>query len=151
MWAIAGPDYLQVIPSGLEFLLSVDQLVIKQKVQFFEGNTSLTSVRVSNKVLAVTGFEQQNRYKVENSAGQILYEALEGIVTYEWITSSLLCPRQWAESVIAFVATECDLSTWKLWTIKNNKCFIWDVPSDAIRVSFSAVFRCVFIFAVNVE
>ena len=50
----APPPQLQAPPNcppGLEYLLQVDQLVIKQQIEFFE---------------AFTGFETANKYKVKH-------------------------------------------------------------------------------------
>lgn len=44
-----------VAPQGLEYLLSVDQLLVKQQIELLE---------------ALTGWETKNRYKVTNSMGQ---------------------------------------------------------------------------------
>ena len=49
-------------PQGLEYLLSVDQLLIKQKIEVLE---------------LLTGFETNNRYDVHNNLGQNIFLALE--------------------------------------------------------------------------
>merc|ERR1711908_237228 len=49
-------------PSGLEYLLQVDQLLIKQTIEMVE---------------VLTGFETQNKYKILNSMGQQVYFAAE--------------------------------------------------------------------------
>lgn len=54
------------IPSGLEYLSQVDQLLVKQKVELFE---------------ALTGFETANKYTIKNSMGQKVYYAAEGIAS----------------------------------------------------------------------
>ena len=50
------------VPPGLEYLASVNQLVIKQKVEILE---------------AVIGFETQNKYTVFNTMGQQVFKAKE--------------------------------------------------------------------------
>jgi len=49
-------------PPGLEYLLHVDQLLVKQQVELFE---------------AFTGFETSNKYKILNSMGQQVFFAGE--------------------------------------------------------------------------
>ncbi|KAL8559228.1 hypothetical protein ACOMHN_040352 [Nucella lapillus] len=49
-------------PQGLEYLLHIDQLLIKQQVEILE---------------AFTGFETNNRYEILNSVGQKVYIAVE--------------------------------------------------------------------------
>ena len=49
-------------PPGLEYLLHVDKLLVKQQVELLE---------------AFTGFETANRYKVLNSMGQQVFFAAE--------------------------------------------------------------------------
>ncbi|XP_076453825.1 phospholipid scramblase 1-like [Babylonia areolata] len=49
-------------PPGLEYLASVDQLLVKQKMEAFE---------------AFTGFETNNKYQVLNSLGQRVFMAVE--------------------------------------------------------------------------
>ena len=61
--------HLQV-PRGLEYLVQVDQLLVKQKVEVLE---------------VITGFETKNQYKILNSLGQEVYKAKE---------SSNCCARQ---------------------------------------------------------
>ncbi|XP_017133716.1 phospholipid scramblase 2-like isoform X2 [Drosophila elegans] len=58
-------DWKNVIPSstsGLEYLQIIDQLLVKQKVEFFE---------------AFTGFETNNRYSIQNALGQKVFYAVE--------------------------------------------------------------------------
>ncbi|KAL8559225.1 hypothetical protein ACOMHN_040349 [Nucella lapillus] len=55
----SGPVYC---PPGLQYLASVDQLLVKQKMEAFE---------------AFTGFETNNKYQVLNSMGQRVYMAVE--------------------------------------------------------------------------
>jgi len=50
------------VPPGLEYLSSVDQLLVKQKTELLE---------------AFTGFETNNKYKVLNSLGQDVFYAVE--------------------------------------------------------------------------
>ncbi|RUS70524.1 hypothetical protein EGW08_021712, partial [Elysia chlorotica] len=56
------PGQMSNVPSGLEYLAVVDQLIIKQEVSMFE-------------VLA--GFEAKNKYRVLNSMNQQAYWAFE--------------------------------------------------------------------------
>uniref|UniRef100_A0A0A9XAE0 Phospholipid scramblase n=1 Tax=Lygus hesperus TaxID=30085 RepID=A0A0A9XAE0_LYGHE len=49
-------------PPGLEYLTTLDQLLVKQKVEILE---------------ALTGFETQNKYTVKNSLGQKVFYAVE--------------------------------------------------------------------------
>lgn len=49
-------------PGGLEYLNSVDQLLVKQKVELLE---------------AFTGFETNNKYAILNAVGQNVYYAVE--------------------------------------------------------------------------
>lgn len=49
-------------PPGLEYLSQIDQLLVKQQVELLE---------------AFTGFETNNKYKVQNSMGQQVYFAAE--------------------------------------------------------------------------
>eukprot|EP00795_Rhopilema_esculentum_P017008 gene17008-8513_t len=49
-------------PPGLEYLTQIDQLLVKQKVELLE---------------AFTGFETNNKYKIQNSMGQQVYFAAE--------------------------------------------------------------------------
>jgi len=50
------------VPPGLEYLTTVDQLFVKQKVELLE---------------AFLGCETKNKYKIKNSQGQIIYTAKE--------------------------------------------------------------------------
>lgn len=57
-YALAGwmvPPSIPNCPHGLEYLTSIDQLLVHQKVELFE---------------AFTGFETNNRYEIKNSLGQ---------------------------------------------------------------------------------
>ncbi|XP_065644203.1 phospholipid scramblase 1 isoform X4 [Hydra vulgaris] len=49
-------------PPGLEYLMQIDQLLVKQQVELLE---------------VMTGFETANKYKVKNSLGQNVYFAAE--------------------------------------------------------------------------
>ncbi|XP_076096155.1 phospholipid scramblase 1-like isoform X1 [Mytilus galloprovincialis] len=60
-WAAAG-QAPPGCPKGLEYLASVDQLLVKQKVEAIE---------------AITGFETNNKYEIVNSLGQRVYQAVE--------------------------------------------------------------------------
>ncbi|XP_017008058.3 phospholipid scramblase 2-like isoform X3 [Drosophila takahashii] len=58
-------DWKTVIPNcsrGLEYLATIDQLLVKQKVEIFE---------------AITGFETNNRYSIQNALGQKVFYAVE--------------------------------------------------------------------------
>ncbi|XP_075160273.1 phospholipid scramblase 1 isoform X2 [Haematobia irritans] len=49
-------------PRGLEYLTSIDQLLVKQKVELLE---------------AFTGFETNNKFSIKNALGQKVYYAIE--------------------------------------------------------------------------
>ena len=49
-------------PRGLEYLTSIDQLLVKQKVELLE---------------AFTGFETNNKFSIKNALGQKVYYAVE--------------------------------------------------------------------------
>ena len=65
------------MPQGLEYLASVDQLIIKQKVEVLE---------------AVIGFETQNKYTVFNTMGQQArsHSILAHLCLYKTISTSRL-------------------------------------------------------------
>lgn len=69
MW-MARPEPIPGCPPGLEYLTSVDQLLVKQQVEILE---------------MMTGWESANKYKILNSQGQQVYFAAE---------ESDLCMRQ---------------------------------------------------------
>ncbi|XP_076867729.1 phospholipid scramblase 1-like [Brachyhypopomus gauderio] len=50
------------VPSGLEYLTQIDQLLVHQKVELLE---------------AIIGFETNNKYEIKNSMGQKIYSAKE--------------------------------------------------------------------------
>ncbi|XP_055607416.1 phospholipid scramblase 1 isoform X1 [Uranotaenia lowii] len=56
------PQGIPNCPPGLEYLTSIDQLLVKQKVELLE---------------AFTGFETANKYTVKNTLGQKVYWAAE--------------------------------------------------------------------------
>lgn len=56
------PSSLPNCPPGLEYLSSIDQLLVKQKVELLE---------------AFTGFETNNKYIIKNTLGQNVYWAVE--------------------------------------------------------------------------
>ncbi|XP_037939231.1 phospholipid scramblase 1-like [Teleopsis dalmanni] len=60
-WVTASPN-IPNCPPGLEYLTTVDQLLINQKVELLE---------------AFTGFETNNKYVVKNAIGQKAYYVLE--------------------------------------------------------------------------
>ena len=61
-WADKPESIPNNCPPGLEYLLHVDQLLVKQTVELLE---------------AFTGFETANKYKVLNSMGQQVFAAAE--------------------------------------------------------------------------
>lgn len=61
-WAQPAAQPPPNCPPGLEYLASVDQMLVKQKVEVFE---------------AFTGYEQNNKYEVLNTLGQRIYYAVE--------------------------------------------------------------------------
>lgn len=52
---IAGTSIGVPIASGLEYLVSVDQLLVQQKIELLE---------------AITGFETKNKFLIKNTLGQ---------------------------------------------------------------------------------
>ncbi|XP_062850230.1 phospholipid scramblase 2-like [Trichomycterus rosablanca] len=61
--AVAVPLSVPVgVPSGLEYLTQIDQILIHQKVELLE---------------AIIGFETNNQYEIKNSLGQKIYKAKE--------------------------------------------------------------------------
>ncbi|XP_017040268.1 phospholipid scramblase 1-like isoform X2 [Drosophila ficusphila] len=57
--------WTNVIPNclrGMEYLKTIDQLLVKQQIEFFE---------------AITGFETNNRYSIQNVLGQKVFYAVE--------------------------------------------------------------------------
>lgn len=56
------PQRVPNCPPGLEYLTSIDQLLVKQKVELLE---------------AFTGFETNNKFTIKNSLGQKVYWAAE--------------------------------------------------------------------------
>lgn len=56
------PQGMLSCPPGLEYLTSIDQLLVHQKVELLE---------------AFTGFETNNKYTIKNSLGQKVYWAVE--------------------------------------------------------------------------
>ncbi|GFO39079.1 phospholipid scramblase [Plakobranchus ocellatus] len=64
---MAFPGQIPGVPAGLEYLSSVDQLIVKQEVSVFE-------------VLA--GFEAKNKYRILNSLNQQAYWAFEELAQY---------------------------------------------------------------------
>lgn len=59
---IALPIGIPNCPPGLEYLASIDQLLVQQKVEFWE---------------VFTGFETNNKFKIKNSLGQDIFWAAE--------------------------------------------------------------------------
>lgn len=49
------PQGIPNCPPGLEYLTTIDQLLVKQKVELLE---------------AITGFETNNKYTIKNNLGQ---------------------------------------------------------------------------------
>lgn len=60
------PQGIPNCPPGLEYLTTIDQLLVKQKVELLE---------------AFTGFETNNKFTIKNSLGQKVYWAVEGKVS----------------------------------------------------------------------
>lgn len=56
------PQSIPISPPGLEYLASVDQLLVQQKVELLE---------------AITGFETNNKFTIKNTLGQKVYWAAE--------------------------------------------------------------------------
>lgn len=56
------PQGIPHCPPGLEYLTTIDQLLVKQKVELLE---------------AITGFETNNKFTIKNSLGQKVYWAAE--------------------------------------------------------------------------
>lgn len=56
------PHGIPHCPPGLEYLTTIDQLLVKQKVELLE---------------AFTGFETNNKFTIKNSLGQKVYWAVE--------------------------------------------------------------------------
>lgn len=56
------PSGIPNCPRGLEYLTSIDQLLVKQKVELLE---------------AFTGFETNNKFSIKNALGQKVYYAVE--------------------------------------------------------------------------
>jgi len=73
-------------PPGLQYLTQIDQLLVKQTVEIFE---------------AFTGFETNNKYKVQNSLGQKIFMAKE---------DTDCCTRQMCGPLRPFDMTICDLT-----------------------------------------
>ena len=59
---MAPPQPPPGCPPGLQYLAMIDQLVVKQKVELLE---------------AFSGFETNNKYKIFNSLGQMVYTSKE--------------------------------------------------------------------------
>ncbi|CAG9768107.1 unnamed protein product [Ceutorhynchus assimilis] len=56
------PKNIQNCPAGLEYLATIDQLLVRQELEFLE---------------IVTGIETENRYTIKNATGQKIYYAQE--------------------------------------------------------------------------
>jgi len=56
------PLPMQNVPLGLEYLTQIDQLLIKQQIELLE---------------VISGCETRNKYKVNNSVGQLVFDAKE--------------------------------------------------------------------------
>lgn len=63
-------------PPGLEYLASVDQLLIQQKVELFE---------------AFTGFETNNKYVIKNSLGQKVREIFFLSIQIFCVNTTIIC------------------------------------------------------------
>ncbi|XP_023323277.1 phospholipid scramblase 2 [Eurytemora carolleeae] len=75
-----------MVPPGLQYLASLDQLLVKQTVEMFE---------------AFTGFETNNKYKIQNSLGQKIFMAKE---------DTDCCTRQMCGPARPFEMNICDLT-----------------------------------------
>merc|ERR1719348_961548 len=63
----SAPPFPKDCPQGLEYLTSLEQLFVKQKVEVFETVTGVLGL----------GFETNNKYSIRNSLGQQFLKAEE--------------------------------------------------------------------------
>jgi len=83
-WMIA-PSGIPNCPAGLEYLTAIDQLLVHQKVELFEGLyhivlCELKMLTFFHFLIAFVGFETANKYTIKNSMGQMVYFAAEGTI-----------------------------------------------------------------------
>ncbi|KAJ7392573.1 Phospholipid scramblase 3 [Desmophyllum pertusum] len=84
-------------PPGLEYLTQIDQLLIKQQVELLE---------------AFTGFETNNKYKIQNSMGQQVFFAAEEIeVQSPPGTVVGYCSQDWSICIPKFEIQDADRQT----------------------------------------
>ncbi|PAA91272.1 hypothetical protein BOX15_Mlig009235g1 [Macrostomum lignano] len=103
-------------PSGLEYLTQLDQLLIKQKKEFFE---------------MMSGFEMQNKYVVQNSVGQRVYYAKE---------SSDTCVRQCCGPQRPFeLAIEDNFGTEVIHVSRPYKCMCYHQVCSCFKCCFDEV------------
>ncbi|PAA65719.1 hypothetical protein BOX15_Mlig030451g2 [Macrostomum lignano] len=103
-------------PPGLEYLSTLDQVLIKQKKEFFE---------------MVSGFEMQNKYVVYNSMGQKVYFAKE---------SSDTCVRQCCGPQRPFeLAIEDSLGNEVIHVSRPYKCMCYHQMCSCCKCCFDEV------------
>ncbi|CAG2212982.1 phospholipid scramblase 2-like isoform X1 [Mytilus edulis] len=115
-WA-ARPDAIPGCPPGLEYLTTLDQMLVKQQVELME---------------LITGWETSNKYKVLNSMGQQIYFAAE---------ESDMCMRQCCGPQRGFTIHITDNLGQELIQVKREfKCCAgccWCASSDSIAHEIS--------------
>nr|XP_022332744.1 phospholipid scramblase 1-like isoform X2 [Crassostrea virginica] len=94
-WMVA-PQGLSGIPPGLEYMSSLDQLIVKQRVELME---------------MFTGFEMRNKYDVLNSVEQQCYYAEE---------ESEFCNRIWCGPTREYVMHISDNSQQEVMRIRHD-------------------------------
>ncbi|XP_063409671.1 phospholipid scramblase 2-like isoform X2 [Mytilus trossulus] len=115
-WA-ARPDAIPGCPPGLEYLTTLDQMLVKQQVELME---------------LITGWETSNKYKVLNSMGQQIYFAAE---------ESDMCMRQCCGPQRGFTIHITDNLGQELIQVKREfKCCAgccWCASADSIAHEIS--------------
>lgn len=113
----------QNCPPGLEYLTTIDQLLVKQKVELLE---------------AFTGFETNNKFTIKNSLGQkVTIGAISRRIehTPNWVHMEFFINPfarciglwKWTIAVHAIAADQPGHSIWKSWTSIRTKWSIWIV------------------------